>query len=47
MAANRPHRPARAAAQARRQPAFLRPAAALWIGAVLAAFSAIHFLVTP
>ena len=45
MAANRPLRPARASARALRRPAVSRLAAGLWVGAALAAFFTVHFLV--
>jgi len=47
MAANRQHRAARACARARRLPAVSRLAAGLWIGAALATFFTVHFLVMP
>jgi hypothetical protein len=46
MAANRPHRPARAAARPLGRPAVSRLAAGLWVGAALVAFCTIHLLVT-
>ena len=45
MAANRQHRPARATARALRRPAMSRLAVGLWVGAALAAFLTVHFLV--
>jgi hypothetical protein len=45
MATNHPRRPARASAQALRQPTVSRLAVGLWVGAALATFFTIHFLV--